>query len=183
MNSGKEELNKLVGFLGLYQTSSQDGYLGAILITDLHGVPQEFRCTHPVKPTTIQKPLYGNTLCGIPLTESIRKKPSLIVISDEFLLDVRIGFPSPVVFIRRAGEAIDIRASDGQETTLKRERVDCSTGKFQPIMFSPHHDFDEDIASAREILDKIFPFFDPLEPFERISKALEVLAKQDSRFQ
>ena len=69
--------NDLIGFLALYETSPRDGYLGAILITDLQGVPQEFRCTHPVKPTALQKPLYGNTLepyiavdlCGIPLIQ------------------------------------------------------------------------------------------------------------------
>jgi len=191
MNPSREEQNGLLGFLALYQTSSKDGYLGAILITDLHGIPEEFRCTHPVKPTTIQKPLYGNTLqpyigvnlCGIPLIESIQKKPSLIMVPDEFLLDVRTACPCPVVLIRRAGEAIEIGTSDSPETTLARERIDCSTGKFQPIIFSPCYDFDDDMASAREILERIFPFFDPLEPFERISKAIEVLGKQDTRFQ
>ena len=88
MNPHREEQSTLLGFLALHQTSSKDGYLGAILITDLHGIPQEFRCTHLVKPTIIQKPLYGNTLQpyiavnlrGIPLIESIQKKPSLIVV-------------------------------------------------------------------------------------------------------
>src|SRR3990170_6152507 len=97
MSSTNEEIKQLLGFLALQETSSHDGYLGAILITDLQGVPQEFRCTHPVKPTTIQKPLYGDTLepyigvklCGIPLVESIQNQPALIIVEKEFLLDVR----------------------------------------------------------------------------------------------
>jgi hypothetical protein len=191
MNLNREQQNRLLGFLALYETSSHDGYLGAILITDLHGIPQEFRCTHPVKPTTIQKPLYGDTLqpyigvnlCGIPLIESIQNKPSLIVVREEFLLDVRTASPYPVILIRRAGEVIDIETSDRPETLLKRERIDCSTGRFQPIVFSPHPDFDDDMLSSREILEGIFTYFDPLEPFERMSKAIEVLGKQDKRFQ
>lgn len=190
MNLNNEE-NKLLGFLALHETSSHDGYLGAILITDLHGIPQEFRCTHPVKPTVIQRPLYGNTLqpyigvnlCGMPLIKSIQNMPSLIVIREEFLLDVRTVSPSPVALIRRAGEAIDIEASDSPETTLKRKRIDCPTGRFQPIIFSVHSDFDDDMRFTRETLEGIFAYFDPLEPFERISKAIEVLGKQDKRFQ
>src|SRR3990172_10201066 len=97
MGSDMEEQKKLLGFLALYETSTQDGYIGAIFITDLQGIPQEFRCTHPVKPTTIQKPLYGDTLepyigvklCGIPLVESIQNQPALIIVEKEFLLDVR----------------------------------------------------------------------------------------------
>lgn len=191
MNLDKENRDMLLGFLVLNEISNHDGYLGAILITDLQGIPQEFRCTHPVKPTTIQKPLYGKTLephigvnlCGIPLLKSIQNTPSLIVVHKEFLLGVRTAVSYPVVFIRRAGEIIEVKTSDSTETTLKRGRIDCSTGRFQPIVFSPHPNFDDDSSIAKEILEKIFSYLDPIEPFERMSKAIEVLAKQDKRFQ
>ena len=186
-----EEQNMMMGFLALYGISTQDGYLGAILVTDLHGIPQEFRCSHPVKPTFIQKPLYGNTLepyiginlCGMPLIKSIQSRLSLIVVQKEFLLEVRTASSCPVVFIRRAGEAIEINTSESSETTSKRERIDCSTGKFQPIVFVPHPGFVDDITSARETLENIFSYFDPLEPFDRMAKAIEVLGNQDKRFQ
>lgn len=186
-----EGQDMLLGFLSLYETLSHDGYIGAILITDLQGIPQEFRCTHPVKPTAIQKPLYGETLvpyigvnlCGIPLIKSIQNEPSIIVVNKDFLLRVRIASPCPVIFIRRAGEAISIKSSDDSETTLIRERIDCSTGRFQPIVIAPHPDFHDDITSARKILEKIFSYLDPMEPFERIEKAIEILGKQDKRFQ
>jgi hypothetical protein len=191
MNPNREKLDVLLGFLSLYETSNHDGYLGAILVTDLQGIPQEFRCTHPVKPTTIQKPLYGDTLesyigvnlCGIPLIESIRNKPSLLVVHKEFLLGVREASSWPVIFVRRAGETIDIKTSGSAESKSKRERMDCPTGKFQPLVIIPHYKFNDDVNSAREILEKIFSYFDPIEPFERIAKAIEVLGKQDKRFQ
>jgi hypothetical protein len=77
MSPNTDEQNVLLGFLTLQETLNKDGYIGAILITDTGGVPQEFRCTHPVKPTVIQKPLYGDTLepyigvnlCGVPLVD------------------------------------------------------------------------------------------------------------------
>lgn len=105
------------------------------------------------------------------------------MVHKDFLLGVRTASPCPVIFIRRAGEAIDIKPSDSSETTLKRERIDCPTGKFQPIVCASHPDFDDDIRSARETLEKIFNYLDPLEPFERMAKAIEVLSKQDKRFQ
>jgi hypothetical protein len=191
MNSNQEKSNQLLGFLSLYETSSHDGYLGAILVTDLQGIPHDFRCTQPVKPTTIQKPLYGNTLesyigvnlCGLPLLESIQNKPSLVIINKEFLLAVRTGSSGPAVFIRRVGEALEIKTSGSSEGESKRERIDCPTGRFQPVMITPHYEYSDDLNSAREILEGVFTYLDPIEPFERMAKAIEVLSKQDKKFQ
>ena len=56
----KKSKNHL-SFLTIEKTENKGGYLGAILITDTRGVPIEFRCTYPIKPTLIQKPLYGES--------------------------------------------------------------------------------------------------------------------------
>lgn len=191
MTDQPEGRETLLGFLALYQTSSQDGYLGAILISNLQGVPQEFRCTHPVKPTVVQKPLYGQALrphigvklCGIPLIESIQIKPSLLVVHEEFMLDVRPSAPCPVVFIHRSGEPIEVALSSSPQSPAKRQRIDCPSGKFQPITLAPCSGFDEDVEAATKLLRDTFDYLDPLEPFARMEKAIEVLAKQDKRFQ
>ena len=191
MKSNGIERDTLLGFLAICETSDKSGYLGAILITDCLGVPQEFRCTHPVKPTSIQKPLYGDTLelyigvslCGIPLIKSIKLKPELLVVQKELLLDVRTESDYPVIFVRRAGEAIEVAPSDSSESAAKRERVDCPRGRFQPIILSSHLDFDEDISLGKQTVEEIFKYIDPLEPFDRIEKAIEILGKQDQRFQ
>lgn len=185
------EQNTLLGFLALYETSPHDGYLGALLVTDLQGVPQEFRCTHPVKPTSLQKPLYGNTLepyigvdlCGIPLLQSIQNKPSILIVQKEFLLGVRKGIARPVVFIRRAGEAIEITPIDDSEHNQKKERVESPTGRFQPIVLVSHPEFADDVANVRETVEKVFGYLDLIEPFDRMTKAVDLLAKQDKRFQ
>ena len=184
-----EEKGILLGFLSLFETPNKDGKLGAILITDHNGVPQEFRCSHPVKPTAIQKPLYGNTLepyvgiqlCGIPLIQSIKLKPNLIIVDKEFLLKVRNESPFPVIFLHRAGETMEVESSDGSENT--KQRLESSTGTFQPVIIMAHSDYREDQDSAREIIEDIFSHLDPYEPFERMQKAIEVLGKQDNRFQ
>lgn len=181
-----------LGFLGLYETGAEDGYIGAILITDPHGIPQEFRCTLPIKPTAIQKPLYGDSmepyigveLCGKPLMQSVQHPPSLLLVNREFLLDVRQASGCPVVFVRQAGEAIDVEPADTSDVGVKRERLDCPTGRFQPIVFSVHPEYyDEDGLSAREMLEKVFRHLEPGEPFERAARAIVELARQDKRFQ
>lgn len=180
--------NELLGFLSLYQSSSTAGYIGALLITNLQGIPQEFRCTHPIKPTAIQRQLYGDmlepyvavTLCATPLIKAMQHRPSFIVVDRDFLLDARLASPCPVLYIRRAGEVIDIKTDNLRN--IPKERVDCSTGNFQPIVFSVHRDFEEDLK-LREAVENIFTHLDFLEPFERISKALKLISEQDKRFQ
>ena len=51
---------KHIGFLQLFE--AEDSYIGAILLTDLDSVPVEFRVTLPVRPTSIQRTLYGRAL-------------------------------------------------------------------------------------------------------------------------
>jgi hypothetical protein len=183
MNSNKkEERNLLLGYLAFYETSSHEGYLGAILITDLQGIPQEFRYTQTVKPTVIQKTLYGSSLelyigvnlCGIPLIQSLANKPSLVLVQKEFLLGVRASISFPVTSIRRAEGDIEV---DSTFKGCKMETIDCSTGKFQPIIVSTHHDFGEDLTSIKEFLTKVCVYLYPIEPFERMEKAIREIVE------
>lgn len=180
-----------LAFLSLEETKEKDGYIGAILITDAQGVPLEFRCTHPVKPTLIQKPLYGdslqpfigNELCGKPLYESIQNKPSCIFVNSDFLLDLRIAVSVPVIFVRKAGEAIKVESIKGMTKSLPRQRLESPSGKFQPVIIMCNPDYKDDFDKLQSLLGDRLKNLDPLEPFNRITKAVEVLAQQDKRFQ
>lgn len=93
--TGKQD-NKFLGFLSIEESEEKDRYIGCLLITDLNGVPQEFRCTHPVKPTSMQKPLYGKSLVpyiGIELCGVINHKQDIsrgvIITSGEFTSGAR----------------------------------------------------------------------------------------------
>ncbi len=192
MSSSTMGNNKVIGFLSLYETISKDGYLGAILITDMYGIPQEFRCTHPVKPTMIQKPLYGDklepyigiSLCGVPLIQSLQNKPAVMIVQKEYLLEVRKDIDIPVIFIRKAGEAIDIKYNETiDNSSVRRERMDSPTGSFQPLIISTFYGFQDDVTEIRAVIEEAFKNFDLIEPFERIEKSIEVLSKQHNRFQ
>ena len=72
-----------IGFYSLYETDTKDSFVGTLLITDSYGIPLEFKCTHSVKATPIQRALYGERLqpyigielCGVPLMKSVINVP------------------------------------------------------------------------------------------------------------
>ena len=109
--------NKKIGFYSLYETAALDSYVGAILITNENGIPLEFKCTHSVKPTAIQKSLYGNklkpfiaiNLCAIPLIFDISNKPEILFIDIPEILSLRTDIEIPTILLRRAGDFTNLQ--------------------------------------------------------------------------
>src|SRR5436305_14763739 len=52
------------GMIGYLAVTAQEplGYLGGVLVADEYGLPVEFRHTLPVRPTKLQRALYGSAL-------------------------------------------------------------------------------------------------------------------------
>lgn len=187
METGTEYL----GFLSFRGTTDPPSYVGAVLITNEHGVPVEFRCTYPVKPTLIQRPLYGDKLepyigvelCGRPLLSSLDHDPSILLVDRDFLLDLQPASACPVVFAARAGEAIEVQTQPRDVMGWVRRRVTSPPGRFQPIDVQVHSEWGEQLEAIRPKIEDVFARVDLLEPFDRIAQALKVLAVQDPRFQ
>ena len=74
-----------VALLGYLEFDNSASYRGAILVTDDWGKPLEFRCTPPVKPTAVQRTLYGSTLTphllvaliAKPLMDALNEEPAV----------------------------------------------------------------------------------------------------------
>src|ERR1035441_1934337 len=87
----------VIAFLGFREFDDGEAYRGAILVTDESSKPLEFRCTAPVRPTQLQRTLYGKSLLphvlteliAMPLISSVREKPQLILIAEDAFFDVR----------------------------------------------------------------------------------------------
>jgi len=199
--------NYNLGFLDLIISEDKENskdhsgkYFGAVLITDSTGVPLEFRCTHPIKPSLVQKQLYGKmllpyisvTLCGLPLLNTLNIKPSLLIVKKDWFLEIREKSDIPIVFIKTSGEIsgeISGELLDFQSTAtadsadmLLSEIIDDRVGELKPINLYVKNKYKEDIGNNIEKLKKIFYKIDPLEPFDRILKALEMISTQDERF-
>ncbi|MCB0132294.1 MAG: hypothetical protein KDD78_15645 [Caldilineaceae bacterium] len=177
--------------IGFYRLLSQEDrfLMGALLVTDELGKPEEFRVTYPVKPTLIQRQLYGNSLishvgvelCGLPLVEALKQRPELIVVSQPQFLSMGDAVPATVVHLDRAGTTlVASSASDESSTTRK---VQSESGRFEPLLIAFPLSYKEEVrnAATASVAD-FFRGFDLLEPFNRIAVALRTLQESDERF-
>lgn len=180
--------NKFLGFLSIEESQEDDMYIGCLLITDLYGVPQEFRCTHPVKPTPMQKPLYGKSLvphigielCGVPLLSAVEHKISCLFVNSDYLTELRHHTDIPLLFVKRSGETLETK-QDGEHKKEKR-KIESNTGKFQPVSTLANEQYKDDYEKIMDILGDSLNNLDIIEPFNRIEKTVEVLTAQDDRF-
>jgi len=97
----------------------------------------------------------GVNLCGFSLLKSLQTVPSILIVGKNYLLDTRKVTSYPVVYVRKAGETIDLSSSESSKIG-KRERIECPTSKFQPIIVISHPDFSDDLAVAKQMLENIY---------------------------
>lgn len=167
---------KLV-FLASRKFESNAAVRGAFLLTDAETKPLEFRCTNPVRPTQLQRMLYGDILeqhilvelIGQPLIRTIKDQPDLILINERSFLELRSRVIMPVVQIANEGQ-LHV-SSDNDQSSF--QVLNCLSSKFDPVVIKTHPSFPDDKIRAREILAEIFNNYDLLEPFTRVSTALE----------
>jgi hypothetical protein len=139
---------------------------GGALVTDLETRPYEFRVTTPVKPTSMQRVLYGNTLpeyvygelISFPLVQAIKEEISLVITKNENLLIMRPKVSFPVVFISRG--------STGSLT-------DGSGEKVSTITFKAHQSYAGESDWAETLLTDLIARHDPFEPFDRLKIAMD----------
>ena len=175
----------LIAYFSVHDTSDGEGYIGAMIVIDEKGVPQEFRCTVPVRPTDPHKALYGSTLqphifnelIGSPLMAALSTRPKCYIVDDKMLLELREYTDTPVVHFEDYGESL---SPDSESTN--QHRLDSSIGGFQPITAITHRDYATDYEAVREQLEDLFNRIDLSEPFERIKTAIKVLSGRDERF-
>ena len=184
-----EENQKKIGIFKLALTPDKKGYIGAFFVMDYAGKPEELRVTFPVKPSSMQRVLYGASLiphiglklCAVPLYEALTNVPPIVLVEDERFLplaDIARGY----VFAVQAYEKARLHKNDSEFSTLEIAIEPASENfkKVRVIYPSSYDEMDRDIA-LREIRAMAHRM-DLLEPFERIGRALAVLSEEDERF-
>ena len=174
-----------IAFFSLYETENVDSFVGALLVTDNHGIPLEFKCTHAIKPTAIQKSLYGEKLkpyiavilSGIPLLNNISNKPDLLFVNIPYVLGLRTEIKTPTFLIKRAGESINIQSD---ESDSEKHRIEDELGQYQTIILQSHPNHKDEFKSFNGIINQLFNNFDLIEPFERMNKSIKILGEKDN---
>jgi len=196
MVSDGDRTNVVMAFFAVRETADKEGYIGAVLVTDERGIPQEFRCTHPVRPTTAQRALYGDNLethvtfelCGKPLIGALTTNPIACLVESRKVVGLREFVSLPILHIQRLGELLTVETGqqgngvDSMSASGRSDRLDSETGGYQPLSVHCCKGFEDDIDDVRTALERMFERVDLLEPFERISTALKAVAERDERF-
>jgi len=181
---------KTAGFYKLVADEEHKRMLGALLVTDELGKPTEFRVTLPVKPTLIQRQLYGEALlphvgvelCGLPLYQALKDKPALLVVSHPAFLPLNDRVQSLLVYLERAGSSLVIKSTDDGNRSMS-DKVASRSGRFEPISLTYPGAYEASQRSqALALVEDFFRAVDLLEPFERIDVAVRMLQEQDERF-
>src|SRR6266700_637974 len=187
MENGETNVSRpgKVAFLGYLELDNGASYRGAILVTDDWGKPLEFRCTAPVKPTAVQRTLYGSTLMphvlvaliAKPLIDALIEEPVAVLVSESMFLDLRHNVDVPVVRVRRQGNEVKVTAEDDGQTN-QIFVMDCESGRFDPVIVEAHWKFPDDTNSCAVLLKELFGRWDVIDPSDRLHKGLEYVHKE-----
>jgi hypothetical protein len=159
----------------------EDGkaHRAGILVVDGHGRPLEFRCTSPIRPNPVQRTLYGGSLdpymlvelMGKSLLSNLRESYNILVVNEPGFLNLREYCDRPMLFIRRQG--VDLAGEAAADQAGASVLVDSPSGRFDPVVAQAFRKYAGDATDALPTLERAADHFDPLEPFERIQRALE----------
>lgn len=172
----------LVGFVGVFETADRAGYLGAAMVTNDRGYPLEFRVSTPIRPSAVQRALYGHSLepyiegelVGKLLVGELKRRPLVLMVNRLGLLDAHS--PVPVAFVARADSFVRTEG-DG----LRYRRIERGEDPSRALAVASTAS-DEELRAAMEHISLIVHRFDPVEAFDRMQTALNVLAESDHRY-
>ncbi len=167
-----------IAFLGFREFDNGETYRGAILVTDEWSKPIEFRCTAPIRPTQLQRTLYGKSLLphvlteliALPLISSVREKAQFYVIADDAYFDVRQKVSVPVIRVARLNGA---KSKQEDQPKSRLQTLQSASGKFAQVEIEAHWKFEGDLDSCGDRLRDLFARWDLVEPFQRLAEGLQ----------
>lgn len=158
--AGKQPTDLVLCYLQC-PTDAAGGFLGAILVTDYRARPQHYAYVQPVKPTKMQRILYGATLDEHIKVDVIAKK-------------LWEGLPTkPDVLFVDAADLIATRRVSGIPTALlsKIPESELNPSSLTTFQFDVGP-FKSDQSVVGQILAALEPTCNLIEPFSRIRQAL-----------
>jgi len=175
-----------LGYYALTETPNSKGYIGSLLVVDKKGKPEEFRVTYPVRPTMIQRQLYGDSLlphigielCGYPLFRALDNKPDILFVDDPAFLNLESDISASVIYAVPENTSAHL-VDEGDTTAIVRS----PTGLYDPIAIrypntytQPQHE------QIERVLERLFLGLNLIEPFQRIDAALAALQANNEKF-
>jgi hypothetical protein len=159
----------ILGYLSCPQDAA-NGFLGAMLITDSRARPLHFAFVSPVRPTAMQRLLYGATLAEHVKVDVIAKKlmqglpfrPSVVFVDSSDMVNARRVVGLPTAFLTKNEQPL------GAAANLSMLRYDT-------------HGHAEDQDAVGVVVSELEPWIDLIEPFSRLMDALKEAQKTSSK--
>ena len=177
------------GTLGYIVVDGADGlFRGASLVVDFRGIPMDFRYTDPIKPTRLERILYGNAL-EVYLREelileslvgAVEVKPTLWLCRDaDLLLPVKTVAKAKALFLspstRSPMDAVGNLESVG-ENGVYLLQADAVSAPLRAAF--PENTKEDEVKQTAGLLVEAAKTMELLEPFGRIQKALSSLGEE-----
>src|SRR3972149_8537308 len=99
---------RTLAFLDITSCGAGPALRGGCLVTDSLTRPLEFRVSGPIRPTSLQKVLYGDTLheyicndlIGVPMLQTLETRPDLVLVREAEFVKLRPRIDIPVLWVR-----------------------------------------------------------------------------------
>lgn len=146
------------------------GFTASLMLSDQRTRPIEFACAMPIRPTTLQRLVYGSTLVEHVMVDVIAKKllsglagrPTVLFVDNRSLLTIRRIVDYPVALL----------------TPLPPNERGSSTLSVVEYYVPEDRSNDRDIVGR--LIGQLDPSIDLLEPFTRLTEALKEVLKAGS---
>jgi hypothetical protein len=147
--------DRFLAFLDLASFDDGGSIRGGCLVTDGMTRPLEFRVSGPIRPSSLQRVLYGDLLMeyictdliGLPMLQTLELRPELVLVREAEFLKLRPRVETPVLWARATPE-----------------------GQFALQAFPG---YEQEAEAGREVLPKRLRGKGIMEPFLRVRSALE----------
>jgi hypothetical protein len=178
------EKKLLLGYLTI--EVMENFFRGAALVTDTRGIPMDFRYTEPVRPTKLERVLYGGALDVYlreevileNLLDAVEISPSLwLVDSDDLVKPVQKLTKLQTVALDMTQRS-PLEASGKYEATLEDGVFIFQADNISsPLRLSVTRENVSKIAQITESLTAAAMDMELMEPFTRIAKAFEAVSE------
>jgi hypothetical protein len=175
--------------LGYLTIEAKDNFFrGAALVTDVRGIPIDFRYTEPVRPTKLECILYGGAL-DIYLREevilenllgAVEANPSLWLVDDDELIQPVQKLTKLQAVAIEPTQRSPLEASGKYEPTAENGVFIFQADNISaPLRLSVTQENVSKIAQITESLASAALDMELMEPFTRIAKAFEAVSESE----
>lgn len=180
------EKKQLLGYLTV--DAKENYFRGAALVTDMRGIPTDFRYTEPVRPTRLERILYGSAL-DIYLREevilenllkAVEAKPALWIVEEELLIGPVQKFAKLPALVTEVSQRAPLDHAGQVEPAAEQGvfifQADAISAPLR-IIVSPENV--PKISQLTAMLTAAAGEMELLEPFSRIARALGAIAEAE----